>query len=187
MTKLKIYALGLFAIILATTVACGAIGSTGDQAGDEQSAQAFMPTFNGYGSTNAKNIKDALATIMQAGSAVTGNLPAAALINRLDAFISCYQEVGAIDARVYSTTSLNVIPPIVGALAIVNQNRVADNFAACALNPSGQGGLSGAQAAAQPCFGSGSFTRNDETFLFIYGASDQQLCDNFNTHFRQYQ
>lgn len=181
----------LFALILAAlfglTSACGGLntGGTGQTSRDQQAAQSFMPTLAGYSSVAANDIQAALSTILQTGSLATGNLPATLLINRLDAFINCYREVGAVDARVYSTNTLDVIPPIVGALAIVNQDRVGDNFLACAVNPAGQGGLAGAQAA-QPCFGSGSFTANNDTILYIYAASDQQLCDRFNAHFAQY-
>lgn len=175
--------LPLFVLVLLTATACGALGgSTGDSSDDAQAAQSFMPTISGYTAVKAADIKTAISTVTQGGAAATGNLPTAFLINRLDAFITCYNNVGAVDAQVYTSLA---IPPTVGALAVINQDRAVANLASCVTGGGGTGDLAGAQAAG-PCFGSGSFESGGDTITYVYGASDQSLCDSFQNHFNQY-
>lgn len=172
--------------LLLMVSACGALGtgSTGDSSDDAEAAQSFMPEITGYTSVQAADIKTALSTISQGGAAATGNLPAAFLINRLDAFITCYNEVGAVDARVYASLS---VPPTVGALAVINQTRAAENLLPCITGGGGGDDLAGAQAAGpEPCFGSGSFVFNGDTITYVFGASDQPLCTAFENSFARY-
>lgn len=185
MLKRMTWVLMTLSLLLLVT-ACGALGtgSTGDSADDPEAAQSFIPEISGYTSVKAADIKSALATISQGGAAATGNLPAAFLINRLDAFISCYNEVGAVDARVYASIA---VPPTVGALAVINQTRAAENLLPCITGNQGGGDLVGAQSAnPEPCFGSGSFVFNGDTITYIYGASDTPLCTAFENSFARY-
>lgn len=184
MFKRMTWVLIMLSLFMLTT-ACGALGggSTGDSSDDPEAAQSFMPEITGYTSVKAADIKTAISTVTQGGAAATGNLPAVFLINRLDAFISCYNAVGAVDARVYASLS---VPPTVGALAVINQTRAAENLLPC-ITGGGDDGLAGAQAAnPEPCFGSGSFVFNGDTITYVYGASDQPLCTAFENSFAQY-
>lgn len=159
-------------------VGCGAIGSTGQDSSDPAAVQQYFPTVNGYSSTPANDIVQAITTVTQGASLATGNLLSAAAINRLQALIECYREVGAVDARVYTRTS---IPPVAGALVIVNQDRATENFMNCAT-----GGAQSRSLEPQPCLGQGSFTANNDTYMYVFAASDQELCNSFQTHFAQY-
>lgn len=184
MFKRMTWVLVVLSLLLLTT-ACGALGgsSTGDSSNDAEAAQSFMPEITGYTSVKAADIKTAISTISQGGAAATGNLPAVFMINRLDAFISCYNAVGAVDARVYASLS---VPPTVGALAVINQTRAAENLLPC-ITGGGDGDAVGAQSAMpEPCFGSGSFVFNGDTISYIYGASDLPLCIAFENSFAQY-
>jgi hypothetical protein len=175
----------LLLIIALFTVGCGAIGSvsnTGQTSNDANAVQQFFPEISGYSSVPTSDIQNAISTVTGGASLATGNILGAAAINRLNALIDCYRDVGALDARVY--TQLNIQRPVLGALAIANQDRVTENFLSCAA---GAGAQSGARSnEPEPCIGTGTFTANDDTFLYVYAASDQALCTAFTTHFRQY-
>ncbi|MBC8098581.1 MAG: hypothetical protein H7Y11_04005 [Armatimonadetes bacterium] len=174
--------IGLAVLALMAVTGCGAIGGTGQSSSDAAAVQQYFPTIPGYNATTVDNIIDAITTVTGGASLATGNPLGAAAIARLNTLIDCYRDVGALDARVYTQIT---IPPVLGALAIVNQDRAAENFASCAV---GAGAQSGPRSSdPQPCIGTGSFVQNDDTYLYVYASSDQALCNTFVAHFTQYQ
>ncbi|MBE0689493.1 MAG: hypothetical protein IH587_05155, partial [Anaerolineae bacterium] len=90
----------------------------------------------------------------------------------------CYEGVGAVAARIYTESNLSGAlqgeVPKVGALAIINQDRLVNNFLQCAVAP----GFS-QQAALEPCLGSGTFSRDGETLHYVYAATNPDLCSLF--------
>jgi len=176
-------------LLLITTLliaSCSRIGvpggapvpTTGDTSSDPSSASQFVKDIPGYVSTNASNISSAISTIGGGASVITGNPVTAALIAQIDGMISCYQNVGAVAAKIYAEVNIGNIAqgqvPAVGALAVINQDRLVNNFLPCALG-SNQG-FSAQSAEAQPCGSSGQFTVNGETLWYVYAASKQELC-----------
>jgi len=179
----------IFTIVLLILLAsCSAVtGPTGDTANDPAAAQRFLPTsIPGYTVTEANTITDALTTAGVGGSLLTGNAPLAAMVAKLDDMMRCYQNVGAVAARVYTQVDVGSLIqgqiPKVGALAVVNQTRLERNFLNCALTVGS--GLS-AQSAneTQPCGGSGSTTVNGETIIYVFGATTPELCTIFQQQF----
>ena len=172
--------------------ACSKIGipggavvpTTGDSASDAASASQFVPDLQGYISTNATSITSAISTITGGASVLTGNPVGAALIQQIDGMIQCYQGVGAAAAKVYVEVNVGNLAqgqtPSVGALAVINQDRLVNNFLPCALG-SGSG-FSQQSTAPQPCGSSGSFIVNSETLWYLYAASNQDLCTLIQQH-----
>ncbi|MCC6616281.1 MAG: hypothetical protein IT320_22605 [Anaerolineae bacterium] len=158
----------------------GAIPTTGDTAADASSAQRFLPNLSNYGysAIEASSISNAIATVGGSASLLTGDPIAAALIAQVDAMIQCYEGVGAVAARIYTESNLSGAlqgqVPKVGALAIVNQDRLVNNFLQCAVAPSFS-----SQAAVEPCAGSGTFSRDGETLHYLYAATNPDLCGLF--------
>src|SRR5690606_23125914 len=109
-------------IMLLLIAGCRLVPGTGDSASDAASAQNFVPaTIAGYNSTEASSIVDALSKLGVSGSVITGNLPLAGAIAKLDDLISCYQSVGAVAARVYTEQNMPTVGvPKIGVLAVVN-------------------------------------------------------------------
>ncbi|MDX1991307.1 MAG: hypothetical protein SF029_02900 [bacterium] len=185
----------LFLVTVTLLLAACSLADTGQRNTDSTAAQSFLPdprantTFANYDQRDVDFAQDAIATSLQGISALTGNLMATALINRFNTLVNCYQERGALDAKLY-TQKLNVIAqgqvPIAGFLLVVNQNRVADNFLNCVTqNPVGD--VFGAQSAQpEPCVGNGSFVYEGETISFVFAATDTPLCQAFATHFNAY-
>jgi hypothetical protein len=172
------YKVGLLLTIL--LLAACTMTATGDTANDAASAQNFLPNIPGYNMTEASSITDALTTAGVGGSLLTGNIPLAALVNRLDAMMTCYQGVGAVAARVYTEVNIaNIIQgqiPKVGALAVINEARLERNFLNCAI---GGGNLSAQAEGVEPCGGSGTFVVNNERLHYIFGATSPELCGIF--------
>jgi hypothetical protein len=173
-------------LILIAAAACSQISplantvpTTGNTASDPSAAQQFLPNLPGYTSFDTANITSAITAAGGSGALITGNPVLAAAIAQIDGMISCYRNVGAVSARVYTENNIaGVIQgqiPKVGALAVINQDRIVNNFLSCALggNARAQGG------GLQPCAGTGSFVANGETLHYIYAASDPALCALF--------
>ncbi len=182
----------LLMVAVLMVAACSRLGvpggaivpTTGNTASDISAAQQFVPDLPGYISTNASSISTAISTVGGGASILTGNPVGAALIAQIDGMISCYQQVGAVAAKVYAQADIASLVqgqiPMVGALAVVNQDRLVNNFLPCALG-SGNNSFS-AQAAQQPCSSSGSFVVNNETLWYLYAATSQELCTVIAQH-----
>ncbi len=176
----------LFILAVLLIAACSRIGvpggavvpTTGNTSSDAAAAQQYVPDIPGYTSTNAASIASAVSTISGGTSLLTGNPMGAALIAQIDGMISCYEQVGAVAAKVYAQVDIASLAdgqiPSVGALAVANQDRVVNNFLPCALG-SGKG-FSAQSAAPEPCASSGTFSANGNTYLYIYAATNQDLC-----------
>lgn len=177
--RTKWLTIGVLTLLIVSLAACDSAPTPQGSRDDATSAQAVMPNLAGYTSVEAQSVADALALIAGGGSLATGNIIGALAVNRINAMISCYQNVGAVTARIYASVQNQTI----GALAVVNEDRLAQNLVACAVNPDGGFGAQSAQEASQPCAGSGSFTYRNERFTYVYAASDISVCNLFNTHF----
>ncbi|MFN8373454.1 MAG: hypothetical protein U0694_11340 [Anaerolineae bacterium] len=160
------------------------LGATGDTANDSAAAQRFLPTVTGYTASNATSISSALSTIGGGASALTGNPALTVAIAQIDSMIQCYQNVGAVAAQVYTPTVYDVTSgqiPGIGAVAVINEDRLRDNFLACVVNNQGQSRLSA--QAVEPCFSSGTFTAEGDTFYYVYAGTADDLCTAFEQNF----
>ncbi len=173
--------------VLILLTACDTISSTGDSAADPEAAGNYLPNIATYSATNADSMVDALTAAAGGASLASGNPALAALVAKIDDMIQCYQDVGAVAANIYTPSSVDILGgriPSAGAVAVINQDRLADNFLACALGQRGMTESVSAQSAElEPCAGSGEFTINDDTFSYIYAATDTPLCATFEQHF----
>lgn len=180
-------ALILTVCFLLALTACSMAGETGDDDTDPEAAQSFFPQLGGYNITTTENIQDAIATAMGGAALGSGNVVLAGLIAKINSMIDCYRRVGAVDARIYTQridpTNLSI--PIAGVLAVINQDRIRDNFLACALQIPGTG-FTAQAAEPTPCYGYGTFTFNNDRISFLYAATDQPLCDAMNAYFAPY-
>lgn len=167
--------------------ACSLTTNPNQTSTDPAAAQSFFPQIAGYDATTTDSIRTAITTTLGSAGLLTGNLVQAALVAKVDDMIRCYQQVGAADARIY-TQRINITEPtvpIAGVLAIINQDRIRENFLGCALRNPLTG--FGAQAAEpEPCYGYGTFAFNEDRISYLFAATDQPLCDRFAQHFAPY-
>jgi hypothetical protein len=171
----------VIAMIIVSGCSLEGAGPTGQTSNDPAAVQQYFPTIPGYSASQVNDIVEAITLVTGGASLATGNLLGSFAISRLQTMAECYQGVGAMDARVY--TQLNIQQPVIGALAIVNQDRITENFLNCAIGGTGQ---TPRLTEPQPCIGSGTFTQNNDTYHYIYAASDQALCAEFTRHFSQF-
>ncbi|MBE2182259.1 MAG: hypothetical protein IAE89_02425 [Anaerolineae bacterium] len=161
----------------------GVVPTTGNTSSDATAAQQFIPvSIPGYTTTEANSITGALSAVGGSASVLTGNPVVAAAIGAVDGLIQCYNGVGAAAARIFiandaATAIMNGGSPSFGAMAVINGDRVANNFLPCAL---GQvQGLSSQSAAPTICSNNGNFVVNNETLYYLYAATSPELCSAF--------
>jgi len=184
-----------FAILITTIIAAFAMAAcstapTGDTDTDAGAAANYLPTgdvFDNYTVTEADSITDAITAAAGDGAEALDNAAVSAAVTAVDSFIECYNDVGAVSARIYTQTNLGDIlsgdslVPSVGTIAVVNQDRVQENFLACAAE-SASGNFS-AQSAPTVCRGSGSFSAADDAFRYIYISTSDAFCEAAVSHF----
>lgn len=170
-------------VALLGVASCSLSTTTTDKASDAAAAGNFLPKLDGYNVTSATSLKDAITSISGGAALLSGNLALTAVIAKVDAIITCYRNVGAVDANIYTEKTLditNVKLPKAGMVAVINQNRLQNDFLPCL---SGNAGFSAQDASIQPCVGSGNFQVYNETILYLYVATDQELCSAFDQWF----
>jgi hypothetical protein len=170
-------------VLIAALAACGPTTPTGTDT-DAGAAGNYLPTVDGYTVTEADSISEAISAAAGTGADALNNELVSQVVERVDTFVTCYSEVGAVAANVYTKLDLadllaNGFAPSVGAVAVVNQDRLRENLVACAS----QGFAAMSADGPTICQSSGNFTANEDTFTYIYIASDQAFCDTVQTHF----
>jgi hypothetical protein len=186
----RLMPLGALALLMLAATACSIVGgvnvpSTGNTSNDAAAAQQFVPpSLPGYIVTEAQSLSSALSGIAGGAALLTGNPVLAGLIAQIDGMMACYSATGSVTARVYVQANVSSLLsgeiPSAGVMAVINQNRIINNFLACALG-SGPEAFSAQARSVQPCGSSGSFVVNGETLLYLYAATDPQLCAAFQS------
>lgn len=187
MKSLHIIAIMMIALVAFT--AC-TLTETDDTSEDPEAAQSFFPNLDaqGYNVSSSDTVIDAVTTAFSGAALGVGNFAAVALIQKVDNMISCYQNVGAADAQIY-TERLSIDSPDVpigGVLMVVNEDRIANNFLHCLTQVPGGDLFESQRATPEPCWGHGRFTFNGDQISYLFAATDQPLCDLFDDNFAQY-
>ncbi|MFZ4814088.1 MAG: hypothetical protein ACOYL5_06120 [Phototrophicaceae bacterium] len=178
---MKIRLLAVALLIALFTAACSTT-PTGTST-DANSAANFLPTLNGYTVTNASSITEAITAAAGQGANAFGNPAVVEAIARVDTFIACYTATGSAAANIYTQVDLSSVlsgslVPSVGAVAVVNNDRVRENLIACATS-----GDFSAASAPSTCQGNGSFTSGGNTFTYVYISTQQTFCSSVSSHF----
>jgi hypothetical protein len=176
--------------VLALAVAACSTATTGTNT-DANAASNFLPTagiYSGYEISSADSITDAITAAAGEGAAALDNPAIARVVEQVDNFIDCYSAVGAVAANIYTQVDLGGIltsgdlVPNIGTIAVVNQDRVAENLVPCVT-----GGAEGAQRfsaqAVTLCRNSGTFTSGGDTFRYIYISNETAFCAATDVHF----
>jgi hypothetical protein len=181
--KKALWLIGLVVLLIAGCT-LGSTAPTGDTSTDPSAAQQLLPNLAGYNRTNAESLTSAVTSISGGAALISGNPVLAALITRIDTMMQCYQNVGAVAASVYTQVDLGQViagqMPRLGAVAVINQDRLSRNFLNCIV---GGGGASAQAVSIEPCGGSGSKVINNETITYLYGGTDPGFCISVQQHF----
>lgn len=165
------------------------------------SASTYLPRLSGYQTAEASSIQGAIDLIRISGgfgaqSADSDDTTFQAqsveavltsvIVSRVDEFVSCYQRSGAVDARIYVSSNLATlleggVPPL-GAVAVINQNRLRESLLECTVEAGGGLGF-GAQSANQPCGDVGTFSSGGNQFTYLYAGTSTDFCTRVENYY----
>jgi hypothetical protein len=141
-------------------------------------AAEMLPDLPDYTVVEGQTLTEYLGTLAEGAALLTGHPEMAALALGVDKFVGCYQDVGAVQARVYSNKEN---PVSAGAVAIADRNALLDprNLLAC-LKPTAEADGASAQSfVIEPCSTSYTLTRDGNEFYILYAGTTQEICQAF--------
>jgi hypothetical protein len=135
----------------------------------------LMPDLAGYSIIEGTNVQEYIAALAEGAALLSGNPEMVPLIAKVDGTISCYQDAGAVNLRIYSRQDF---PLSAGAIAIADRNRLTDP--AVLLRCAGAGmGLSADEPKLDPCGHSYTLAQDGNEFYFVYVGTTAEICQTF--------
>ena len=167
--RLLILAIGLLGMTLS---ACSA-GTP--QPTDVPPVVQLMPDLPGYHVIEGRSVQAFILNLAEGGALLTGHPELATLVAKIDNVIACYQDVGAVKARIYSDAAF---PLSSGAIAIADRDRLTDP-ATLLRCVGGQVLLFSDQPTLNPCSHSYTLVRGEDEFYIIYAGTTSEICHDF--------
>lgn len=155
-------------MLLMVAVACDVLNrSTGE-------AASLLPVLPGYHTVEGESFTDALTTIGVMAT-LAGQPELGAPIATVSGVVSCYQEAGAVNARVYSDENE---PRNSGVVAVGDRNALLNplTFLQCVPGSSSRALES---ATIEPCSHSYTLIRDGNEFYIIYAGLTPDVCQTF--------
>lgn len=140
----------------------------------EPPAAGLLPQLPGYATIEGQTLTAYIGKLSGGAALLAGQPELAATLTVVDAVIGCYQQVGAVRARVYSQETA---PLIAGVVAIADRNVLTDPvnlFRCVAPNV-----LSQPKVQFQPCKATYTLKRQDDEFYILYAGTTLEICQAF--------
>lgn len=140
-------------------------------------AATLLPELDGYNTIEGQSFTDAL-TSLGVMATLAGQPQFGAPIAGISAIVGCYQEAGAVSARVYSDPN---IPQNSGIVAVGDRAALLNpiTFLQCVPDTN----LRGAQSPTlEPCSHSYTLTRDNNEFYILYAGLTAEMCQTFCSH-----
>jgi predicted small secreted protein len=141
------------------------------------SAKDMLPTVPNTSVVEGQTITQFLAKVADGAALAAANPELIPLIQRVEASLTCYQNLGAVALRTYTDKTF---PLSAGIVAIIDRKALTDpvNFANCVLG-SAQGMDASVAPAIKPCSKSYTLKKDDNEFYIAYIATTQEMCSAF--------
>jgi len=138
-------------------------------------AALMLPSLPGYTAVEGQTLTGYVGKLSGGAALLAGNPELAATLTAVDAIIGCYQQVGAVRARLYSKQAS---PLSAGAVAIADKKALLDpaNLFRCvapSLRPQAQA------IKIEPCKASYTLTRDGNDFYILYAGTTLEICQAF--------
>jgi len=174
----------LLALLAALLSGCDTISGLLQPKPNVPPAVEMLPDLPDHTVVEGQTLTEYLGSLSQGAALLAGRPDLAALALGVDKFTGCYQDVGAVQARVYSNKEN---PLSAGAVAIADRNALLDprNLLAC-LSPSVEAGDASAQGfAIKPCSASYTLSRDNNEFYILYAGTTEEICQAFCTQLEE--
>jgi len=140
----------------------------------EPPAAAMLPTLSGYATVEGQTLTAYIGKLSGGAALLAGQPELAAALAAVDGIIGCYQQVGAVRARVYSNQAA---PLTAGAVAVADRNVLTDPmnlFRCVAPNV-----LAQQEVKLQPCKATYTLKRDGNEFYILYAGTTPEICRAF--------
>jgi len=139
----------------------------------------MMPDLEGYTVVEGETLLDYVSNMGGGAALLLGHPELAAALVVVDGVVSCYEEIGAVQARIYSNEEE---PLSAGAVAIADRNALEDprNLLRCVgpgILPEDESGIQ--TVLIQPCTASYTLTKDDNEFTIVYAGTTLEICQTF--------
>lgn len=140
-------------------------------------AEELLPDLQGYNAVEGELLTDYISKLSGGAALLAGQPELALAIAAVDQVIGCYQEVGAVKARVYSNQEA---PLSAGIVAIGDRNELLDpaNLFKC-VAPAIPDGSQPDMPPIQMCSASYTLVRDGNEFYIIYAGTTEKICRTF--------
>jgi hypothetical protein len=142
------------------------------------SASGMLPDVPDTTVVEGQTITQFLAKVADGAALAAANPQLIPVVQRVEASLTCYQDLGAVALRTYTDTQF---PLSAGIVAIVDRKALTDpvNFANCVLGSAQGVAPNTARPAIQPCTKSYTLKKDDNEFYIAFVATTQEMCQAF--------
>ncbi|MBP6015913.1 MAG: hypothetical protein KA586_04275 [Candidatus Promineofilum sp.] len=143
----------------------------------ELPAAQLLPDLPAYRQVEGQTLTSYIGALSEGAALLGGQPQLAVTIGVVDQAVDCYQEVGAVRARLYSHRDR---PLEAGLVAIADDDRVNDpeNLFRC-VAPATLGLEGSDEPVIEPCTAAFTLEREGHTFHVIYAGSTYSVCQDF--------
>ncbi len=140
------------------------------------SAKDLLPNVPNTTVVEGQTITQFLAKAADGAALAAANPQLIPVVQRVEASLTCYQDLGAVAMRTYTDKSFALSA---GIVAIVDHNALTNpaNFANCVLGKA-QGAAS-AVPTIEPCLKSYTLKKDNNQFDIAYIATTKEMCQAF--------
>lgn len=158
-------------IILALLVLVGC----GLQNEPAASAPALLPELGGYHTIEGQSFTDALTTLGVMAT-LAGQPELGAPIATVSSVVGCYQDAGAVSARVYSKQE---DPVHSGVVAVGDRDALLNPITFLQCIPGRGNGRAPESAGIEPCSHSYTLAKDGNEFYILYAGLTPEICQTF--------
>ena len=135
----------------------------------------MLPKLSGYNEVEGQTLTSYIGKLSGGAALLTGQPELAATLTAVDAIVGCYQQVGAVRARLYSNQAS---PLSAGTVAIADRNALLDpaNLFRC-VRPNI--GFQAQSVKIQPCAANYTLSRDGDEFYILYAGTTLEICQAF--------
>lgn len=167
----KKFAVFVVTIILLLAVIVGCDGS----GGSAPNAANLLPDLAGYNTIEGQSFTEALTTL-GVFATLAGQPELGAPIAAVSSVATCYQDAGAVNARVYSEQGE---PVNSGIVAIGDRNALLNPITFLQCVPGGKGESSTQSVTIDGCSHSYTLERDGNEFYILYAGLTPEVCQTF--------
>jgi hypothetical protein len=137
----------------------------------------MMPDLPGYKVVEGQTLQGYIATLAEGGTLLSGHPELAALVESVDGVMTCYQEAGAVNTRIYSDEAF---PLSSGAVAIADRNLMTSPRTLFRCFGGGDRIMTFSEGPTlEPCSKSYTLPKDDNEFYIIYVGTTSEICQAF--------